>query len=88
MIYPRAREYLLDDLKRKAERAVDERKTESEFTIEIAGFLRRVENSMRGLGDETTSNDEAFTLFLGKACATFGRFDTIRKIKEGILRGT
>lgn len=88
MIYPHAKEYLLEDLKRKAVRAVEERKTETEFTIEITAFLRRVENSMRGLGDETTDNYTAFALFLGKACATFGRFVTIRRIKEGILHGT
>ncbi len=88
MIYPHAKEYLLDDLKRKAERAVDDRKTETEFTIETTAFLRRVENSMRGLGDETTDNYTAFALFLGKACATFGRLDTIRRIKEGITHGT
>lgn len=88
MIYPNAKEYLLDVLKRRAQKAVDAHKTETEFTLEIAAFLRREENALGGLGDETTGNYEAFALFLGKACATFGRLDTIRRIKEGILHGT
>ena len=88
MIYPVAREYLLDVLKRRAEQAVDAHKTETEFTLEIAAFLRREENALCGLGDETTDNYTAFALFLGKACATFGRLDTIRRIKEGVLHGT
>lgn len=88
MIYPIAREYLLDVLKRRAEKAVEAHKTETEFTLEIAAFLRREENALHGLGDETTDNYTAFALFLGKACTTFGRLDTIRRIKEGILHGT
>ena len=88
MIYPHAKECLLDIIKRKAERAVEERKTETEFIMAITAYLRIVENGTQGLGDETTDNYTAFALFLGKACATFGRFDTIRRIKEGILHGT
>lgn len=88
MIYPCAKEYLLHELKRRASVAVEHSKTETEFTLEIAAFLRREENALGGLGDETTGNYEAFALFLGKACATFGRLDTMRRIKEGILHGT
>lgn len=88
MIYPNAKEYLLDILKRRASIAVEQRKTETEFTLEIAAFLRREENTLGGLGDETTGNYEAFALFLGKACTTFGRLETIRRIKEGVLHGT
>ena len=88
MIYPHAREYLLDTLKKKAEMAVEYRITETDFIKEITAFLRRTENSLHGLGDETTDNYTAFALFLGKACSTFGRLDAIRRIKEGILHGT
>lgn len=88
MIYPNAKEYLLDVLKRRAQKAVDAHKTETEFTLEIAALLRREENALCGLGDETTDNYTAFALFLGKACATFGRLDTIRRIKDGILHET
>ena len=84
MIYPNARAYLLDLLKRRASKAVEQRKTVTEFTLEIAALLRREENALGGLGDETTGNYEAFALFLGFACATFGRLDTIEKIK-GVL---
>ena len=88
MIYPHAREYLLGMLTARAQRAVEAHKTETEFTLEIAALLRREENALCGLGDETTDNYTAFALFLGKACATFGRLDTIRRIKDGISHGT
>ena len=88
MIYPHAKECLLDILTKRAEKAVDLHIIETDFIREITEYLRNLENKLHGLGDETADNYTAFALFLGKACATFGRLDTIRRIKEGILHGT
>lgn len=83
MIYPHAKEYLSYLLRVKAKEAVEMRITEKDFIKDIYAFLRRTENRLDGLGDETTNNYEAFALFLGCAGIYFGRLEAIRRIKDG-----
>lgn len=85
MIFPYASDYLLDQLKKKAEEAVENRMPETVFIREITAYLRRVENSVQGFGNDAISNYDAFALFLGKACSTYGHLDAFRRLKEGIL---